>query len=296
MDIRQLRYFIEVAKRQHFIQTSREMHVAQSALSRQIAQLEKELGAALFEREGRNVRLTRVGKLFLTRAKNALAELERGKREIRAFLDPEMGEVRVGFPHSLAIRLIPNMIAGFRRRHPKTRFTLRQGPAAEVTEWIERGDLDLALVSPPPENEPSLLSEDLFEEELLAIVPPEHPLATRKSIQLKELSEDAFIFLRSGYSLRSISWKACRDAGFTPYIAFEGEETDTVRGLVAAGLGVSLMPEIALGENQTDLRPVSVRVTEPKITRKFSVIRHKHSDLHPAAGLFKEFLIHYFKK
>src|SRR5690625_3702495 len=109
MELRQLKYFIEVAKREHFIQTSREVHVAQSALSRQIAQLEKELGAALFEREGRNVRLTRAGKLFLVRAENALEELERGRREVRALLDPEMGEVRVGFPHSLALQLIPSL-------------------------------------------------------------------------------------------------------------------------------------------------------------------------------------------
>lgn len=296
MEFRQLKYFIEVAKRQHFIQTSREVHVAQSALSRQIAQLEKELGAALFEREGRNVRLTRVGKLFLTRAENALAEIEKGRQEIRTFLDPELGEIRIGFPHSLAIQLIPNIIAGFRREHPRTRFSLRQGPAAEMTEWVERGDLDLALVSPPPGKVPTLMSKKLFTEELLAIVPPEHPLATKKSIALKELENEAFILLRSGYSLRSISWNACRKAGFTPFIAFEGEETDTVRGLVAAGLGVSLMPEIALTEPHSDLQPVPVRVSEPQITREFSVIHHKHSELPPAARLFQQYLVDYFKK
>lgn len=295
MELRQLKYFIEVAKRQHFTQTAKELHVAQSALSRQISQLEKELGTALFEREGRNVRLTRVGKLFLTRAENALGEIERGRREIRAFLDPELGEVRIGFPQSLAIQLIPNIIAAFRRRHAGTRFSLRQGPAVEMTEYIERGDLDLAFVSPPPNNAPSLAAETLFNEELLAIVPPEHPLAAKKSIQLKELAGEAFILLQSGYSLRAISWDACREAGFTPRIAFEGEETDTVRGLVAAGLGVSLMPEIALAVNRSDLQPVPVRVSEPKITREFSVIHHKQSELPPAASLFKEFLIDYFK-
>lgn len=295
MEIRQLKYFIEVAKRQHFTQASKELHVAQSALSRQIARLETELGAPLFEREGRNVRLTRVGKLFLTRAENALGELERGRREIRAYLDPELGEVRVGFPQSLATHLIPNIIARFRRLHSGTRFTLRQGPAIEMTACVERGELDLALVSPPPRNAPALASKFLFTEELLAIVPPEHPLAAKKSIQLQELAEEPFIFHQVGYSLRTIGWEACRKAGFTPRIAFEGEETDTVRGLVAAGLGVSLMPKIALTENRTDLQPVPVRVTEPKVTRKFSVIRHRHSELPPAAHLFQEFLVEYFK-
>lgn len=296
MELRQLEYFIEVAKREHFTQTAKELHVAQSALSRQIAQLEEELGAALFEREGRNVRLTRVGKLFLTRAENALGEIERGRREVRAFLDPEMGEVRIGFPHSLAIQLIPNLIASFRRRHPGTRFSLRQGPAVEVTDCIERGELDLALVSPPPRSTPFIASETLFTEELLAIVPPEHPLAVKKSIQLNELEDEPFILLKSGYTLRSISWEACRAAGFEPQIAFEGEETDTVRGLVAAGLGVSLLPEIALVERASELQPVSVKVTEPKITRKFSVIYNKQSELTPAARLFREFLIEVLRK
>lgn len=297
MELRQLEYFIEVAKRQHYTQTSREIHVAQSALSRQISKLEAELGAPLFEREGRNVRLTRVGQMFLTRAENALGEIERGRREVRAFLDPEVGEVRIGFPHSLAIQLIPNLIAAFRRKHPKTRFSLRQGPAVEMTECIETGDLDLAFISPPPANAPTIAAKTLYTEELLAILPPEHPLAVKTSIRLRELADEPFILLRPGYTLRAISLKACREAGFTPRVAFEGEETDSVRGLVAAGLGVSLMPEIALAKKvAADLQPASIRVSEPKITREFCLIHDKQSELSPAALLFQEFVIDYFKK
>lgn len=296
MELRQLKYFIEVAKRQHYTQTAKELHVAQSALSRQISELERELGAALFERDGRNVRLTRVGELFLTRAENALGEIERARREIRTFLDPEVGEIRIGFPHSLAIQLIPNVIAAFRRHHPGTRFSLRQGPAVEVMEYVEKGELDLAFVSPPPQDAATFSSQTLFTEELLAIVPPEHPLAAKKSIHLKELADESFILLRSGYTLRTISWQACREAGFEPKVAFEGEETDTVRGLVAAGLGVSLMPMIALNKNASDLQPVPVHVSEPKVTRDFSVIHYRQSDLAPAARLFREFIIEYFKQ
>lgn len=296
MELRQLQYFLEVARRQHFTQTAKELFVAQSALSRQIAQLEKELGAALFERDGRNVRLTRVGKLFLKRVENVFAELEHGKRDIRAYLDPELGEVRVGFPHSLAIRLIPKLIAKFRRTHPRTRFELRQGPAVDMIECVERGDLDLALVSPTPQSVPSLLTRKLFTEELLAIVPAEHRLAEKKSIHLRELADETFIMFQSGYTLRAITWEACRKAGFTPKIAFQGEETDSIRGLVAAGLGVSLLPEIALIDSGPSLQPVPVRVFEPKITREFCIISLRQRELPPAAQLFQDFLLKNFKE
>lgn len=295
MELRQLRYFAEVAKRQHFTHTARELHIAQSALSRQIARLEEELGTALFEREGRNVRLTRVGKLFLNRVQTALAELERGKREIQSFLDPELGEVRLGFPHSLAIRLIPTLIASFRREHSGTRFELRQGPAVEMIESVESGELDFALVSPRPKNEPTLVAKTLFKEELLAIVPPEHPLAVKKEIHLAELAGETFILFHPGYTLRSISLDACRKAGFIPRVAFEGGETDSIRGLVAAGLGVSLLPEIALIDDGSGLQPVPVRVSEPHITREFCVITHRHRELTPTAQLFLNFLIEYFQ-
>lgn len=295
MELSQLKYFLEVARRQHYTQTARDLHVAQSALSRQIAQLEEELGAALFEREGRNVRLTRVGKLFLARVESALAELERGKREVRSFIDPEQGEIRVGFPHSLAIQVFPSIMASFRREHPRTQFELRQGPAMEMMALVERGDLDLALISPPPLNKSMFSGETLFTEELLAIVPPEHRLAGRDSIALEELKDEYFILFHSGYTLRAIAWQACQEAGFTPRIAFEAEETDAIRGLVAAGLGVGLLPQVALVETGSELQPVPVRVSKPKITREFRVIHYRNRTLPPASLLFQDFLIKYFQ-
>ncbi|MNP07500.1 HTH-type transcriptional regulator GltC [compost metagenome] len=130
-------------------------------------------------------------------------------------------------------------------------------------------------------------------EDLVAILPPGHPLSGEQSITLNQLKDDKFVLFSKGYSLRPIVWHACLEAGFTPKIAFEGEETDTIRGLVAAGMGVSLLPETALFQSFS-LQPSRVRISVPKVTRTIGLIHRADEKLPLVAQSFRIFLLEYF--
>ncbi|WP_054024166.1 LysR family transcriptional regulator [Bacillus sp. FJAT-28004] len=294
MELRQLHYFVKVAKKEHVTQAAEELHVAQSAVSRQIHQLEEELGVKLFVQKGRNLQLTPVGQLFLKRAEVILADLERAVIEIHEFLDPEKGEIRLGFPHSLGISLIPQVVAAFRKLHPNVKFKFKQGMYPSLIRDMVKGEIDLAFISPFPDEHEFVCGEVLLTEELYAILPPGHRLSDKESIELKELEHETFVLFSEGYSLRPIVWGACQEAGFTPKIGFEGEETDTIRGLVAAGMGVSLLPEMAL-HYTGPLQPTKVRVIKPQVTRTIGLIQRSNEKLPLVAKVFHGFLLRYFQ-
>lgn len=294
MELRQLQYFVKVARRQHVTQASEELHVAQSAVSRQIHQLEEELGVQLFVQKGRNLHLTSAGRLFLSRVEQILTNVERAVDEIHEFLDPEAGEIRVGFPHSLGIYMLPTVVAEFRKNHPNVKFKLKQGTYISLIKDVMQGEIDLAFISPFPTNNEQVIGDVLMTEQLKAILPPNHELAGNESIRLEQLQEEHFVMFSDNFSLRSIVMEACKKAGFTPKIAFEGEETDTIRGLVAAGMGVSLLPEIALGET-IRLQPANVNV-EPRVTRTIGLIRRSGERLPLVAEVFHRFLLDYFQR
>jgi LysR family transcriptional regulator, transcription activator of glutamate synthase operon len=294
LELRQLQYFVKVARKQHVTQAAEELHVAQSAVSRQIHQLEEELGVQLFIQKGRNLQLTSVGRLFLDRVESILADLERAKSEIHEFLNPEAGEIRIGFPHSLGIYLLPTVVAEFRKDHPNVKFRLRQGTYNSLIRDVMKGEIDLAFISPFPEKHEHVSGELLLQEELYAILPQSHVLSQHQSIRLEQLKDDSFVMFSEEYSLRSIVFEACAKAGFVPQIGFEGEETDTIRGLVAAGMGVSLLPEMALTEI-SQLQPAKVRVIEPQVTRSVGLIQRTGERIPLVAEVFRRFLLDFFR-
>ena len=294
MELRQLYYFVKVAKKEHVTQAAEELHVAQSAVSRQIRLLEEELGLQLFIQKGRNVQLTPVGQLFLKRLEHILGDLERAVIEIREFMDPEHGEIRIGFPHSLGIQLVPEVVAEFRKLHPGVKFRFKQGMYPSLINELLEGDIDLAFISPFPEAHDLVSGEVVLTEELYAVLPPNHVLAGAESIRLDQLRDEPFILFSEGYSLRPIVWEACLAAGFTPRISFEGEETETIRGLVAAGMGVSLLPEMALYA-PSPLQPAKVRIHTPQVTRTIGLIQRSQQKLPQVAKVFQTFLLQHFE-
>ncbi|MGZ9582951.1 LysR family transcriptional regulator [Paenibacillus marinisediminis] len=295
MELRQLVYFVKVAQKEHVTQAAEELHVAQSAVSRQIHQLEEELGVKLFLQKGRNLQLTPVGQLFLKRSEVILKELDRAVQEVQEFMDPELGEIRIAFPHSLGVHLIPSVVAAFRKHHPNVKFRFKQGMYPSLIRDITRAEVDLAFISPVPEDLDEVTGDIILTEELSAILPPNHPLAGESEIKLSQLKDDTFVLFSQGYSLRPIVWDACIKAGFTPRIGFEGQETDTIRGLVAAGMGVSLLPDMAL-QHTSELQPVCVRISEPEVTRTVGLIRRADEKLPLVTQAFYRFLLDYFKE
>lgn len=292
MELRQLQYFVKVARKQHVTQAAEELHVAQSAVSRQIHLLEEELGVNLFVQKGRNLQLTSVGRLFLSRTERILTDLERAVSEIHEFLDPEAGEIRIGFPHSVVLHMLPTIVAAFRQDHPNVKFKLKQGTYNSLIRDLTKGEIDLAFISPFPESHEHVTGDILLTEELYAILPPQHILSEYQSIRLEQLQGESFVMFSEEYTLRSIVMAACQKAGFTPQIGFEGEETDTIRGLVAAGMGVSLLPEMALADGGS-FQPTKVRITEPRVTRTVGLIQRVGERLPPVAEVFRRFLIEF---
>jgi LysR family transcriptional activator of glutamate synthase operon len=294
VELRQLQYFVKVAHLQHVTKAAEELHVAQSAVSRQIRRLEEELGVELFVQRGRNVQLTPAGQLFMRRAEALLSDLDRAVTEIREFLDPEAGEIRLGFPHSFGIQLVPAIVAAFRKQHPNVKFRFKQGMYPSLIRDVLDMEVDLAFISPFPGKDERIDGEIMRTEELFAILPNTHPLASEASIDLIQLKDEPFILFSQGYSLRPIVWEACQSVGFKPKIAFESEETDTIRGLVAAGMGVSLLPEMALYRTSS-MMPSVVKLRSPRVVRTIGVIRRAGEKPPAVVQLFHSFLINYFK-
>lgn len=290
-----MHYFVKVARKQHVTNAAEELHVAQSAVSRQIHQLEEELGVSLFKQVGRNLQLTPAGRLFLLRAETILSQLDKAVIEIRQLLDPELGEVRLGFPHSLGINLVPSIVAAFRKEHPQVKFRFKIGKYNSLIHDVINNEVDIALISPLPIGNQLLKGDLLLTEQLYAVLPPSHRLAGHSSIRLDQLKNEPFVVFSEGYSLRSIVMEACDQAGFVPEIGFEGEETDTIRGLVAAGMGVSLLPELALIEINP-LQPVKVKLSEPHVTRSIGLIYRSNEKLPVVAEVFYRFVLNRYRR
>jgi DNA-binding transcriptional LysR family regulator len=293
MEWQQLEYFQTLARIQHVTRAAESLSLSQPALSRSIARLEEELGVPLFERQGRSIMLNRYGQLFLKRVNRILKEFEEGKQELSDLIHPEHGEVALGFLHTLGTSLIPDVIGAFRAQSPAVSFQLIQNHSYSLLEHLDAGELDLCVLAEPTETNMPIQWTPLWSEELFAIVPLGHPLAGERSILLEEIAHESFIFLKKGYALRRTTDRLFQQIGVSPHITFEGEEAATVAGLVAAGLGVSLLPDLR-GLDKSKI--VHIPVREPKCERVIGMALVEGGYLSPAALRFKEFVLDYFRK
>lgn len=293
MELRQLRYFIEVAERQHVTEAAEHLHVAQSAISLQIAKLEAELGVVLFERIGRNVKLTHIGQIFLTHTKTALKAIDHAKEKIDEYLDPEHGTIHIGYPTSLASYLLPTVISAFKEHKPGVSFRLRQGSYSFLIDAVKNGEINLAFLGPVPNNEPDIEAHILFTESISALLPDTHPLAESKSLFLNDLRNDDFVLFPNGYILQKIAIEACKQAGFVPKITSEGEDMDALKGLVSAGIGVSLLPDSTFYET-IPRSTVKIPIDTPQVRRTVGMITPKNRDLAPSEKVFHQFVKKHF--
>ncbi|SES21756.1 LysR substrate-binding domain-containing protein [Salipaludibacillus aurantiacus] len=295
MELRQMKYFMEVATREHMTEAAHNLHVAQSAVSRQIVNLENELGVDLFIREGRRVKLTPIGKIFLERISHAMNVIDDATREVKEYLDPEKGTVRVAFPISLAAHTLPTAISSFRMYYPDAKFQLKQALYNDLIDGVINGDFNMALIGPVPMEEKKVKRKILFTENVVALLPIHHPLADRSSLRLRDLKDDPFVLLPEGFVFRDIVMNACKELGFTPHVAFEGDDIDALKGLVAAGLGVTLMPEVTLVDSLSR-STVKIPLIEPNVTRTVGVITPNERVLLPTEELFYNFLQKFFSR
>jgi LysR family transcriptional activator of glutamate synthase operon len=294
VELRQLKYFMEVARVEHMTQASENLHVAQSAVSRQIIKLEEELGVALFERIGRNMRLTNVGKDFLAQAKRAVNELQKAEAIVTEYTNPKIGTVRVGLPNSLATKVLPAVISEFRKNYPDISYQFMEGSNAELTNMLLSGDLDLTFLSPVPTETEFFYTTRFFDEKLKVIVPKSHPLSNELTLTLHDLKNEKFILYPNDFDLFQIVQTSAEKKGIRLDIAFQSTDFYTIQGLVGAGLGISILPEMIL-DGAIFKETISIPLRDKDLRRSVGLITAKKRKLSPSEQLFYEFILAFFK-
>jgi DNA-binding transcriptional LysR family regulator len=278
--------FAVLAHELHMTRAAEVLGIPQPTLSRRMARLEQDLGAALLVRSGRRVWLTAAGKALHRSVDEAGEELDRGLQRILLDADPQRGRVALGFVHTLGPVVVPRLLQEFRARHAGIRFELHQEGHDTMLSGLRAGVIDVCLTSPMPEHA-DLSTRPLADQRLVCLVPADHPLAQQRTVDLAELAAESFVGLKPGYGVRRITDDWCRRSGFTPRLTFEGDDIDTVRGLVAAGLGLALLPaEPGRVPSGTTEVPVV-----PEATRTIGVVWPRERPESPPVRLFREFLI-----
>ena len=286
-----LRQFTAVAREEHMTRAAESLGIPQPTLSRSIARLEAELGVPLFARPGRSIKLTRHGRYLLESSERVLLTLTASLERLTGEADQMRGRVAFGFLHTLGVEIVPRLLRDFRASYPAVRFALVQGGGHRVLAGLRDGEIDLCLTAPLPSG-PDVHARALAEQRIDLFVPAGHPLAARPDgVPLAAAAAEDFIVMEHGYGLRAITDAMCHEAGFQPRIAFEGEEADTARGLVGAGLGVSLLPVTAT--SLADPSVVAVRVTAPRAARTIGIAWPADRPLTAPAATFRDFALTY---
>ena len=263
MELHQLRYFSAVADTGSFSRAAEKCHVSQPSLSQQIQKLESELGGRLFDRLGRSVRLTGLGEAFLPRARSVLHELVTAKDELTERLQSEAGPVVIGAIPTIAPYWLASRLASFSRKFPKVHLTIAEEITPVLLERLRAGSVDLAVLALPIRGH-EFDAHPLFNERLFAAVPKTHRLARRPSLQLADLRRDPFLFLRDGHCFRETAVAACDRARLDPRVVFESGHLSSLLAMVGAGMGVSLVPEMAVDKSN----PCRfVRIADPQAQR-----------------------------
>jgi LysR family transcriptional regulator, transcription activator of glutamate synthase operon len=284
VQIDELRWFVAVVDDPNLTRAARALHLSQPALSRSLRRLEATLGVDLFDRVGRSVEPNEHGRMFAEHARRAVAAFDSGRDAVRGAAGTEEGEVRLAFLNTMGPRVVPELIGAYRRDHPRVRFRLSQAGAGTMLAELLDGSHDLLITSPRPGDE-RVAWRELFREPLRLAVPPDHRLAGRRRVRLAEVADDPFVVVRHEYGLRSTTEALCHAAGFEPQVAFEGEDVETLRGLVAAGLGVALLPELP----QAPATPPLLAVADQGAVREIGLAWHRERYRSPAVVEFTRF-------
>lgn len=282
MDTRQLEYVVAVAEDGNFTKAAARHHIAQSALSHQVARLEAELGVRIFDRTSRSVRLSDAGQVVLPFVRQVLQDVVNARAALDELAGVMRGSLRIGMTQTAGQTLdLVALIGKFHRRHPDIELTAMTGPGSELVENVHSGTLDIAVAALPAEEIPHDVTFDPVgeREPLVAVVPSDHQLVTRKRVSLAELAkEGSFVEFRPGTALREQVDAAFVVAGVRRRSSFEvGQIADMVQ-YVANGLGVTIVPRAFTGRRSDGLDPV----------QPFHVIELTDSELSLTIGVFRK--------
>lgn len=258
---------LAVAETEHMTEASELLGVPQPTVSRQIARASSILGVQLVERSGRGIALTTAGRILVPYLQRVAVDLEAGLDAAGEHDANARGRIAISFQNTLGEDIVPALIRQFRGDHPAVTFDLDQGARARCLDRLDDGLADLAFVSLSAEHTETN-SFQLYDERLVLVVPADHRLARARSVHVRDTAGDSYIAMGHGYGMRSICEDLWADAGIAPDIAFEGKDIHTVRGLVGAGLGISILPRSrGLGPEV-----VEVKISDPAARRRIGMV------------------------
>lgn len=268
MELHQLRYFCAVAETGSFSRAAEQSHVSQPSLSQQILKLEDELGARLFDRLGRSIRLTELGKTFLPRARAVLRELEAARGDVVEGKEFTGGPVTVGVIPTVAPYFLPPRLTAFSRKFPQVRLTVVEEITPVLLDRLRAGTIDVAILALPLRGH-EFEAVPLLTERLFAALPKKHKFNSSAALSLKDLRAEPFLLLRDGHCFRDTAVAACDRARLHPQIVFESGQFSSLLSMVGAGMGVSIVPEMAI-EKKSDCR--YVRIADEQAVRTIGAV------------------------
>lgn len=291
IELRHLRYFIAVAEELHFGHAAARLNISQPPLSQQIQILEQQIGARLFARTNRSVSLTEAGRQFLADSRQILSQVDDAAARAARLHHGETGELRIGFTSSAPfIKAVSDTLSTFRRRYPDVHIQTRETNTREQIVPLNEGALDLGLMRNTQLPE-TLVWERVLREPLLAMVPRDHPLASQPRVSLRELAREPFVFFdpHVGTGLYDDILGLLRRYDLTPTIAQEVGEAMTIIGLVAAGLGVSILPASFRRVQLSEM--CWLPIEEQDAVSEMWLVWSKHREQGQAAQRFRESLL-----
>ncbi len=265
MNLRDLQYIVAVAELKNFSQAALQCHVSQPTLSSQIKKMEELLGIALFERTNKKVMLTPSGEDIIRVARRILQEVDTIHAIAESSQDPLAGTFRIGAFPTLATYIFPQLMPKAKAACPNLKLILREDKTADLLEQLKAGDIDAALIALPVEVD-GLTSEILFEDEFLLAVADNHPLAAASKVDLRVLQDHKLLLLDEGHCLRDQALDICHSTGASEEEDVRATGLETLRQMVKAGVGITLMPRIAIQANESGIRYIPFRDPVPKRT------------------------------
>ncbi|MCF6224749.1 MAG: LysR substrate-binding domain-containing protein [Xanthomonadales bacterium] len=276
MNIRALQYFVALADLRNFSRAAEACFVTQPTLSIQIRKLEEELGVQLIERAPRKIMLTEVGTDIAERAREIIHDVEQLKAIARRATDPGTGILRLGIFPTLAPYLLPHVVPGIRKAFPKLQLQMFEEKTADVLQLLKRGKLDAGILALPVDEE-QLSFEVLFDEPFVAAMPASHPLANSKYLSLNDLRGQDLLLLEEGHCLRDHALEVCSMVSATEKLNFQATSLETLRMMVAADVGVTLLPVLSVKPPVPKTENLALRPFQPPEPKRTLILCWRRS-------------------
>ena len=283
MMVRDLAWLVQLGELGHVTETAAALGTSQPTLSRALARLEDELGVRVFERTPTGVEPTPDGRRVLDAARDLVARHDQLRADLANRLDPDSGVVRLAFLDSMATTLVPRLLRAFHAEAPGVKVVLSQEPAHDIRRDLERGAVELGLTM---ERSDGLGWLPVQRERLVVVVPPTHRFRRRARVDLAELADDELVTTPAGFGHSALVQGLLAEAGVSPRVSFESADLATIEGLVAAGLGVAIVPEAFAGLSGT----VGLALSSPSATRTIGLTWRTDRPLAPPAERFLAFV------